>query len=101
MGRPDRDLSSTPVVDNGANRIALLTGLIAGIAYSTFASFVANALHAGERSPDRIGSSWSQRVRPLRGSPQLERRNSDRIGSDNRLRNGLADDPRDARAFAE
>jgi len=44
MGRPDRDLSSTPVADNGANRIALLTGLIAGIAYSTFASFVANAL---------------------------------------------------------
>ena len=44
MGRPDRALSSTPVVDNGANRIALLTGLIAGIAYSTFASFVANAL---------------------------------------------------------
>ena len=44
MGRPDRDLSSTAVVDNGANRIALLTGLIAGIAYSTFASFVANAL---------------------------------------------------------
>ena len=44
MGRPDRDLSSTAVVDNGANRIALLAGLIAGIAYSTFASFVANAL---------------------------------------------------------
>jgi len=44
MGRLDRDLSSTPKVDNVANRIALLTGLIAGIAYSTFASFVANAL---------------------------------------------------------
>jgi len=44
MGRPDRDLSSTPDVANGANRIALLTGLIAGVAYSTFASFVANAL---------------------------------------------------------
>ena len=44
MGRPDRDLSSTSEADNGANRIALLTGLIAGIAYSTFASFVANAL---------------------------------------------------------
>jgi hypothetical protein len=44
MGRLDRDLSSTSEVDNGANRIALLTGLIAGIAYSTFASFVANAL---------------------------------------------------------
>ena len=44
MGRPDRDLSSTPDVANGANRIALLTGLIAGVAYSTFASFIANAL---------------------------------------------------------
>ena len=44
MGRLDRDLSSTPADDKSANRIALLTGLIAGIAYSTFASFVANAL---------------------------------------------------------
>jgi len=44
MGRPDRDPSSTVNVDNGANRIALLVGLIAGLAYSTFASFVANAL---------------------------------------------------------
>jgi len=44
MGRPDREPSRTPDFDNGANRIALFAGLIAGVAYSTFASFVANAL---------------------------------------------------------
>ena len=44
MGRPDRDPSSIEDVDNAANRVALFAGLIAGIAYSTFASFVANAL---------------------------------------------------------
>ena len=44
MGRSDRDPSSISNVDIGANRIALFAGLIAGIAYSTFASFVANAL---------------------------------------------------------
>ena len=44
MGRPDREPSRTPDVANGANRIALFAGLIAGVAYSTFASFVANAL---------------------------------------------------------
>ena len=44
MGRPGRDPSSTLDVVNGANRIALLAGLVAGVAYSTFASFVANAL---------------------------------------------------------
>jgi hypothetical protein len=44
MGRSDRDPSSTLGVVNGANRIALLAGLFAGVAYSTFASFVANAL---------------------------------------------------------
>jgi large-conductance mechanosensitive channel len=44
MGRPDSDPSSTSDVDNGANRVALFAGLIAGVAYSTFASFVANAL---------------------------------------------------------
>ena len=44
MGRPDRDPSCTPDFDNGANRVALFAGLIAGVAYSTFASFVANAL---------------------------------------------------------
>ena len=44
MGRLDRDPSSTSDVANGANRVALFAGLIAGVAYSTFASFVANAL---------------------------------------------------------
>ena len=44
MGRPGRDPSSTLDVVSGANRIALLAGLVAGVAYSTFASFVANAL---------------------------------------------------------
>jgi hypothetical protein len=44
MGRPGRDPSSTLEVVSGANRIALLAGLVAGVAYSTFASFVANAL---------------------------------------------------------
>jgi len=44
MGRPVRDPSSTLEVVSGANRIALLAGLVAGVAYSTFASFVANAL---------------------------------------------------------
>jgi hypothetical protein len=44
MGRPDRDPSSTSDVASGANRVALFAGLIAGVAYSTFASFVANAL---------------------------------------------------------
>ena len=44
MGRPGRDLSSTSDVGDGANRVALLAGLVAGVAYSTFASFVANAL---------------------------------------------------------
>ena len=40
MGRPDRAPSSIPDIANGANRIALF----AGVAYSAFASFVANAL---------------------------------------------------------
>ena len=44
MGRPDRTPSSIPDVANDANRIALFAGLIAGVAYSAFASFVANAL---------------------------------------------------------
>ena len=44
MGRPDRDTSSIVDVDNGASRVAFFAGLIAGVAYSTFASFVANAL---------------------------------------------------------
>ena len=44
MGRPDRDPSCTPDFDNRANRVALFAGLLAGVAYSTFASFVANAL---------------------------------------------------------
>jgi hypothetical protein len=44
MERSEHDPSSTLDVANGANRIALFAGLIAGVAYSTFASFVANAL---------------------------------------------------------
>ena len=51
MGRPDRDPSSTSDVANGANRVALFAGLIAGVAYSTFASFVANALTPVSGSP--------------------------------------------------
>lgn len=44
MGRPGSDRSSTLDIGNGANRIGLFAGLVAGVAYSTFASFVANAL---------------------------------------------------------
>jgi hypothetical protein len=42
MGRTD-PLRTVAVV-NGANRLSLAAGLIAGLAYSTFASFVADAL---------------------------------------------------------
>jgi len=36
--------SRTPSLTAGANKLSLLAGLTAGLAYSTFASFVANAL---------------------------------------------------------
>ena len=44
MGRLARDPLSTEVVATRANRLSLTAGLVAGVAYSTFASFVANAL---------------------------------------------------------
>jgi hypothetical protein len=42
MGRLGRARSMT--TGNGSNRLCLAAALVAGIAYSTFASFVANAL---------------------------------------------------------
>jgi large-conductance mechanosensitive channel len=39
-----RDPLRTLAIANGANRLSLAAGLVAGVAYSTFASFVANAL---------------------------------------------------------
>ncbi len=39
-----RDPLPAPALSDRANRFSLAAGLIAGIAYSTFASFVANAL---------------------------------------------------------
>lgn len=39
-----RDPSPAPDLSGRANRLSLAAGLIVGIAYSTFASFVANAL---------------------------------------------------------
>lgn len=44
MGPPYRDRSLALAIANGANRLSLLAGLVAGVAYSTYASFVANAL---------------------------------------------------------
>lgn len=44
MGRLRSDPLRTLTVANDANRSSLAAGLFAGVAYSTFASFVANAL---------------------------------------------------------
>ncbi len=43
MARPHRDPESADL-SAGAEKLCLLAGLTAGLAYSTFASFVANAL---------------------------------------------------------
>ena len=44
MGRLARDPLPIEVVAKRANRLSLTAGLVAGVVYSTFASFVANAL---------------------------------------------------------
>jgi hypothetical protein len=44
MGRLRREPSHTLAIASRANRLSVLAGLIAGVAYSTFVSFVANAL---------------------------------------------------------
>jgi hypothetical protein len=44
MAQRGRDLFPTVTTANAANRLSLAAALTAGIAYSTFASFVANAL---------------------------------------------------------
>jgi hypothetical protein len=44
MGQLCRDPLPTLAVANGVNRMGVFAGLVAGVTYSTYASFVANAL---------------------------------------------------------
>src|ERR1700692_1006821 len=44
MERLGRASLSSTTIANGSNRLSLAAALVAGVAYSTFASFVANAL---------------------------------------------------------
>jgi hypothetical protein len=44
MGQLCRDPLPTLAIANGVNRMGVFAGLVAGVTYSTYASFVANAL---------------------------------------------------------